>query len=106
VNSIIFRKFSKPPWTCSRPGRTAAGDGAWDPTSSSLGLSLPPLAPLLREGQMWLEGKLGEEGASFRGWEPCGQRSGSTLTDGHDHCQQQEGLHAEGSVGRNADRPA
>ena len=34
-----------------------------------------------------------------RGCAPHGQRSGSTLTDGHDHCQQQEGLHAEGSVG-------
>ena len=33
------------------------------------------------------------------GCAPCGQRSGSTLTDGHDHCQQQEGLHAEASVG-------
>ena len=36
----------------------------------------------------------------------CGQRSGLSLTDGHDHCQQQEGLHAEGSVGRDTDRPA
>ena len=52
------------------------------------------------------EGKLGEEGASLRGWAPCGQRSGSSLTDGHDHCQQQEGLHAEGSMGRDTDRPA